>query len=186
MTGRPDSTDRAITRDRIREKARMFNESCGCETPSPGWKPCRYRPLIWGDVPLLLELMRTPVDALRTSTETSARALARKLDHILKEIKAMAVSTDKILADIQTLVAGGQAKDALIKQLQDALASADADKAQAVADAVAADDAGIQAQIDAADAVAQEYLNPPPADSGDGGDTPPADSGDGSAPADGS
>ena len=96
-----------------------------------------------------------------------------------RKVNDMSVDVSKVLGDIQTLVAGSQAKDALIKQLQDALAAADATQAKAVADAVASDESGIQASIDAADSVAQEYLNPPV-------DTPPADgSGDGSAPVDG-
>lgn len=26
----------------------MFSDNCGCETPSPGWRPCKWRPLVWG------------------------------------------------------------------------------------------------------------------------------------------
>lgn len=155
MTKRPDSQDRAHGR----HEACLCGDSllCTCRplsAPSQGFRFRPWWPICWGDLPLVRATLRVDIDA--------------KLNTMLKEIKKMAVSVDKVLADIQTLVAGGQAKDALIKQLQDALASADADKAQAVADAVSADDAGIQAQIDAADAVAQEYLNPST------GDVPPA------------
>ena len=33
-------------------------------TPSPGWRPCRYRPLIWGDLLLLAAILREPHDQL--------------------------------------------------------------------------------------------------------------------------
>lgn len=109
--------------------------------------------------------------ATQEELQTSERALSRKIDRVLKEIKKMAVSTDALLADIQTLVGGYEAVKAENVALKAALASADANQAQAVADAVAAEDASAQAKIDAADAVV-DAANAPAAPPADGGDTP--------------
>jgi hypothetical protein len=138
-------------------------QPCSC-TPSQGWHAPDWWPATHGD-------WRLVVNAI----EASERALSRKFDRVLKEIRSMSVSVDKLNADIQTLVAGYQAVVAERDALKAALASADATQAQAVADAVAAEDADAQSKIDAADAVVAGVNNPAPADSGDG-----------SAPADGS
>lgn len=107
------------------------------------------------------------------ATQTSLRALSRKIDKIGT---LMSVSVDQLDADIQTLIAGYQAVVAQNVQLQAALASADADKAAAVQAAIVAEDADGQQKIDAADALVAA-ANAPAA--------PPADGGDGSAPVDG-
>jgi chromosome segregation ATPase len=73
----------------------------------------------------------------------------------------MAADFTQLDADLNTLATGFQAQAAQIVALQNALNSADADKAAAVAAAIAADDATDQAAVDAADAVAQGVLNPP-------------------------
>lgn len=73
----------------------------------------------------------------------------------------MAANFDQLDADLNTLAQGYVALQAANKQLSDALASADADKAAAVAQAIADDDAVDQAAVDAADAIAQGVLNPP-------------------------
>lgn len=154
--------------------------------PSPGWRPCPYRPLLWKDVPLLLAIFREPQDTKAAeifgAVKDLGRALSRKI-HALGVI--VSVSVDELNADIQALVAGYQAKDALIAQLQAELASADADAQARVDAAVAAEDADAQAKIDAADAVVDAVINPPaPVDTppADGGDVPPADDGSGDAP----
>jgi hypothetical protein len=74
----------------------------------------------------------------------------------------MAADFDQLNTDLQTLATGFVAQAAQIVALQNALNSADADKAAAVAAAIAADDATDQAAVDAADAVAQAALNPAP------------------------
>jgi hypothetical protein len=136
-------------------------QPCNC-TPSPGWTAPDWWPTNHGDWKLVLNAI--------TSLE---KAFSKKLDTVLKEIKIMSVSVDKLNADVQTLVAGYQAVVAERDALKAALAAADATQAQAVADAVAAEDADAQAKIDAADAVVDAVNNPPaPAD---GGDVPPAD-----------
>lgn len=143
---------------------------CTCRplsAPSPGWRPRALRPLFWRDLLLVVEIV---VDAVQ-------RAVTPRFDAILKEIHTMAVNTDELVADINTLVGGYQAvKDENVAlkaengQLRSALESADADKAAAVAAAEAAD----QAQVDAADAIVDKANAP--------AEQPPADSGDGSAP----
>jgi chromosome segregation ATPase len=130
---------------------------------------------IWDDLKSWFECL---FEGHSHSIDARLGRIEKHISKLTRKVTQMSVSVDKVLADIQTLVAGSQAKDALIKQLQDALAAADATQAQAVADAVAADESGIQAQIDAADAVAQEYLNPAPADGGGA----PVDGGSGDAP----
>jgi hypothetical protein len=150
-------------------------QPCSC-TPSPGWHAPPWWPTTHSDWAMVLNAI-TALDAdLRRSQENLAGALAKKLDNVLKEIKIMSVSVDKLNADVQTLVAGYQAVVAERDALKAALAAADATQAQAVADAVAAEDADAQQKIDAADAVVDAVNNPPaPAD---GGDVPPADGGD--------
>jgi hypothetical protein len=98
--------------------------------------------------------------------------LAEDMIYVKESVYTMAVSVDELNSDIQTLVAGSQAKDALIKQLQDELAAADTNAQARVDAAVAAEDADAQSKIDAADAVVENYLNPAPAP-----DQPPADGG---------
>jgi hypothetical protein len=80
------------------------------------------------------------------------------VEEILTRIgERMAANFDQLDADLNTLATGYQAVVAERDQLKQALAAADANKAQAVADAVAAD----QAAIDAADGIAKSVLNPP-------------------------
>lgn len=115
---------------------------------------------------------------------------------IYREVQHMSVTTDKLEADIATVAAGYGALQAENAALKAALASSDADKAQAVADAVAAEDVDAQSKIDAADAVVAGIL-PPASDSGgstdggsgDGGtstgnppDNPPSNPDDPTAP----
>jgi hypothetical protein len=73
----------------------------------------------------------------------------------------MAANFDQLDADLNTLAAGYQSLQAANKILQDAVDAADADKAAAVAAAIAADDAVDQAAVDAADAIATAVLAPP-------------------------
>jgi peptidoglycan hydrolase CwlO-like protein len=94
------------------------------------------------------------------------RQIKMTSDDTNERVMKMAVDIDKLTADVQTLVAGGQAKDLLIAQLQAELASADADAQARVDAAVAAEDSDAQSKIDAADAVADSYLNPAPPASG--------------------
>jgi regulator of PEP synthase PpsR (kinase-PPPase family) len=84
-----------------------------------------------------------------------------KLDDLKERMIQMAANFDQLVADLNTLAQGYVALQAANKQLSDALASADADKAAAVAQAIAEDDAVDQAAVDAADAIAQGVLNPP-------------------------
>jgi len=86
-----------------------------------------------------------------------------KLDDLKERMIQMAANFDQLDADLNTLAAGYVAQQAIIKTQADALASADADKAAAVAAAIVADDAIDQAAVDAADAIATAVLNPPPA-----------------------
>lgn len=96
---------------------------------------------------------------------TQASVTNTKFDDLKERVIQVAANFDKLDADLNTLAAGYVAQQAIIKTQADALASADADKAQAVADAIAADDAIDQAAVDAADGIAQAVLNPaPPAD----------------------
>jgi len=73
----------------------------------------------------------------------------------------MAANFDELNADLQVLVAGYQSVVAENAILRAQLATADADKQQAVADAIAADDVVDQAAVDAADAVVEAALAPP-------------------------
>jgi hypothetical protein len=146
------------------------------DTPSPGWRPCPWRPFFWKDLPLLREALQVDI--------------TKKMDTLLKEIRKMGAQTSASLAhladDLHKIADGWAAKDAQIAaltserdQLKTALESADADKAQAVADAVAADDSVDSAAIDQADAVIHDLVNQADNPPVDGGDTPPADGGDG-------
>jgi hypothetical protein len=140
-------------------------QPCNC-TPSPGWTAPDWWPTNHGDWKLVLNAITA-----------SERALSRKLDNVLKEIKKMSVSVDKLEADIQTVAAGYQAVVAERDALKAALAAADATSAQAVADAVAAEDSDSQAKIDAADAIVAGILPPAPVEPApaDGGEVPPVD-----------
>ncbi len=110
------------------------------------------------------------LDGRMAAVETTVNDTNRKVIEV-------AVSTDKLLSDVQTLVDGSKAKDLLIAQLQAELANADASAQARVDAAVAAEDSDAQAKIDAADQVVADFNNPP---------APPAPAGDGSAPSDGS
>jgi len=157
-------------------------QPCNC-TPSPGWTAPDWWPTNHGDWKLVLNAITALGADLRRSQENLAGALAKKLDNALKEIKKMSVSVDKLEADIQTVAAGYQAVVAERDALKAALAAADATQAQAVADAVAAEDSDSQAKIDAADAIVAGILPPAPVEPApaDGGDVPPADGGDATA-----
>lgn len=159
MTRRPDSTDRAIAAERARAKHRHCvcgdREPCTClSPPSPGWRWRKFRLFTRQDAALLWADLREQLTAIK------------------EEITKMAVSTDELVADINTLVAGYEAVKAENVALKAALASADADKAAAVDAARAEEDADAQAKIDAADAVVDAANAPaeaPPAEE------PPAD-----------
>jgi hypothetical protein len=84
-----------------------------------------------------------------------------KLDMIMERLELMAANFDELNADLNTLATGYQSLQAANVILQAAVDAADATKAQAVADAIAADDAVDQAAVDAADAVVESVLNPP-------------------------
>lgn len=85
------------------------------------------------------------------------------VENVITEMgETMAANFDELNADLQVLVAGYQALQAENAVLKAQLATADADKQQAVADALAADDAVDQAAVDAADAVVEAALNPAP------------------------
>lgn len=169
MTRRPDVFDQP--RGRHNRCVCGDEQPCTCgpvRAPAQGFRIRRIlRPMFWNDFLLAVEI----------AVEAFQRALTPRLDEILEEIKKMAVNTDELVADINTLVGGYQAvKDENVAlkaengQLRSALESADADKAAAVAAAEAAD----QAQVDAADAIVDKANAP--------AEQPPADSGDGSAP----
>lgn len=84
-----------------------------------------------------------------------------KLDDLKERMIQMAANFDQLVADLNTLAQGYVALQAANKILQDAVDSADANKAAAVAQAIADDDAVDQAAVDAADAIATAVLNPP-------------------------
>jgi len=97
----------------------------------------------------------------------------------------------KVADVITALKADNDALRANNASLTEALASADADKAAAVAAQAQADDNADAAAVDEADGIIHDLVNqadnpPAPVEEppADGGDVPPADSGD--APADGS
>lgn len=96
-----------------------------------------------------------------SATRAAVAVIEKTVDDMKERLIKMAVNVDKITADIQTLAAGYQAARAENTQLRTALESADADKAQAVAAAIAAEDSDAQSKIDAADAIADAVLNPP-------------------------
>ncbi len=130
------------------------------------------------------------------SIEAALGRIEKSNAGIYREVRDMSVKTDKLEADIATVAAGYQAVVARNAVLEEALASAGAHESQAVADAVAAEDADAQAKIDAADAVVAGILPAAASDGGssDGGssaggssDGGSSDGGasDGGAPADG-
>jgi chromosome segregation ATPase len=80
----------------------------------------------------------------------------------LKEFQNMAANFDELNADLQVLVTGYQSVVAENVILKEQLANADQATQDAVAAAVAADDAVDQAAVDAADAVVEAALNPAP------------------------
>jgi chromosome segregation ATPase len=85
----------------------------------------------------------------------------------LKEFQNMAANFDELNADLQVLVTGYQSVVAENVILKEQLANADQATQDAVASALAADDAVDQAAVDAADAVvdaANAAANPPPAE----------------------
>lgn len=129
----------------------VCDDDCDCpeehvvHAPSPGAHFCRYRPLLWGDVPMLLAIFREPTDSkldtLRTFIETSDRALSRKLDKIGRFMSAL----DDVLADLDTATNEVSAK-------LDAQTAKIADLAAQLAAALPGSEeaAALQAQIDAA------------------------------------
>lgn len=125
-------------------------------TPEPGWRPEDRRPVVWDDLRRFWAEMHV---------------LALQVARIEEKVNAMSVNVDKLNSDIQALVAGYQSVVVERDALKAALAEADAEKAQAVADALAADNAVDQAAIDAADKVVADVLNPPAPEE------PPADGG---------
>jgi hypothetical protein len=96
-----------------------------------------------------------------SATRAAVAVIEKTVDDMKERLIKMAVNVEKLTADIQTLASGYQAVQAENAQLRTALASADADKAQAVAAAIAAEDSDAQSKIDAADAIAAAVLNPP-------------------------
>lgn len=84
-----------------------------------------------------------------------------KLDDLKERSIQMAANFDELNADLATLATGYQSLQAANAILQAAVDAADADKAAAVAAALAADDVVDQAAVDAADAVVEGLLNPP-------------------------
>lgn len=109
--------------------------------------------------------VRKALKSIRSDTEATRVAVGMinaRLDMILEELTKMAANFDKLNADLNTLVAGYQSVVAENAILKGQLATADADKQQAVADAIAADDAVDQAAVDAADLVVENVLNPAP------------------------
>lgn len=161
---RPDYADQAIAAGRARAKHRHCvcgdGEPCTCgrvHTPSPGWRPWSWRPLM----SLIFEYLQV---------------LGRKLDSLHEEMTKMGAREDAADARTAELIELVRQHEAALKtendQLRSALASADADKA-----------AALEAESDA-DAGRQEAFNSA-LDELAGNAAPPADdSGDGSAPVD--
>lgn len=186
MTRRPDAADRAQAAAKAAQhRACLCGDKtpCSCGTPSQGWRPWRLRPLIWGDVPILLAASRQPVDSLRTSLETSLRALSRKIDKIGKnmasqaDVDAIAAALHQEDSDLNAAVAGISQKLADLQAAVDAGQPVDLSALQAEVD-------GLRGAVDSAAALVPAPAAPP-ADGGDapvdGGDGPaPVDSGDGS------
>ena len=109
--------------------------------------------------------VKKALKSIRSDAEATRAAVGMinaRLDMILEELTKMAANFDKLNADLNTLVAGYQSVVAENAILKGQLVTADADKQQAVADAIAADDAVDQAAVDAADAVVENVLNPAP------------------------
>ncbi len=126
--------------------------------PSPGYRPPEWWPATQADVRLIWQqLLALEAAAVKTNT---------RLDTILKEIKKMGAQSQAALAelskDLRRLADGYVAQQAKIVTLEAALAEADAVKAQAVADAIEADDAIDTAAIADADAIV-EAVSPEPA-----------------------
>lgn len=90
-----------------------------------------------------------------------AGVTSNNLADLKERMIQMAANFDELNADLATLATGYQSLQAANAILQAAVDAADADKAAAVAAAIAADDAIDQAAVDAADAVVEGVLNPP-------------------------
>lgn len=119
MTRRPDVFDRS--------------------TPSSGWRPRWWCPVIWADLFLVVEIFQ--------------EVMTPKLNKIERMLTAMGAREDAADARTAELIElirqGDAAKDAKIAELQAALASADADKAAAL-EAASEEDAGRQEAFNAA------------------------------------
>lgn len=160
--------------------------------PTTCRRPPRRRPPYWKG---LVEFI----------VETVQEVLQPEFDKIHKEIRIMGQKTDASIAHlsddlhvvhdvVNALEADNAALRANNATLQQALSTADADKAAAVQEQLVTDDTASSAAIDQARSIIAdlvEQADNPPADGGDenppadnGGDTPaPADGGD--TPADG-
>ena len=113
------------------------------------------------------EVNKILISAIRTVTEQRFNEIDSHIEAVEESVtilgETMPANWDALNTDLQTLIAGYQSVVAENVILKQQLSSADADKQQAVADALAADNAVDQAAVDAADAVVEAALNPPPA-----------------------
>lgn len=123
----------AVCRDRLPTRHRRSAvpedrwdyPECGAQpsTPSPGWRPCRWRPLTWGDVPLLAAAFREPHDQLDHKLDQ----IIRKLNRLDRKMSAQQDAIDQLDAlvvqengDLQVAVAGIQAELAALQAAVDA------------------------------------------------------------------
>lgn len=94
MTKRPDSQDRARARHKHERCLCGDNQPCRCTTPSPGWHPRWWVPVLWGDLRLVyaeLAAQRQQIDQLREmamSQQDDLNAFAQRITDDVAKIRA--------------------------------------------------------------------------------------------------
>lgn len=130
---------------------RPESEECACEpaqAPSPGWQPCRWRPITWGDVPMLLAIFREPGDTKSAEVLTAITALGKALSRDVKKLEKMIMATQ---SDIDAVTAALVQEDSDLNAAVASLTAADTAIAAEIAALQAANPAldlsGLQAEL---------------------------------------
>jgi hypothetical protein len=100
--------------------------------PSPGFRFCPYRPLLWRDVPLLLDIFREPADTKFDQLLVAITALGKALSKDVKKLEHIIMAASQ--ADIDAVTAALQAEDSALNAAVASLSAAD----QAISDQLAA------------------------------------------------
>jgi chromosome segregation ATPase len=118
------------------------SESCGCReqstpAPSPGWKPCPWRPVFWAELNTELALI---ADMLR--------AQDRKITQLARVVRQLEGITMASQADIDALAAALHQEDSDLNSAVSAITAKIADLQAQIDAGQPVDLSGLQAEVD--------------------------------------